>query len=171
MIEKRPIDSKRTRKLSKEHPYAGIEQEYNRYRENGKLTPKEDHLYMFFVSVSDKDGMSYYSGAKIQKYIGIGWDTFVKSMNKLSNLGLIKYEKRENHVAVQVMQVPEWEVAKHRFIEVKVEQKKENRDALLKAIAELEEQIHDNPSNIESLVSIKNRLLNDLKTYPADKRK
>ena len=121
MIEKRVIDKKRIRKIDSKHEYSGIEHEYNRYRENKRLTPKEDHLYMFFVSVSDKEGMSYYSGFKIQKYIGIGWDTFIKSMEKLSNLGLIKYEKRENHIAVQVMQVPEWEVAKHRFIEVKVE--------------------------------------------------
>jgi len=121
MNEKYPIDSKKIRHLNKSHPYSGIEHEYNRYRENKKVTPKEDHLYLFLVSVSDKNGMSYYSGKKIQKYVGIGWDTFVKAMDKLSNLGLIKYEKKEDHVAVQILQVPEWEIAKHRFIEIKVE--------------------------------------------------
>ena len=121
MNEKYPIDSKKIRHLNKSHPYSGIEHEYNRYRENKKVTSKEDHLYLFLVSVSDKNGMSYYSGKKIQKYVGIGWDTFVKAMEKLSNLGLIKYEKKEDHVAVQILQVPEWEIAKHRFIEIKVE--------------------------------------------------
>lgn len=121
MNEKYPIDNKRIRRLNKSHPFSGIEHEYNRYRENGKVTAKEDHLYLFFISVSDKNGMSYYSGKKIQKYVGIGWDTFVKSMDKLSNLGLIKYEKKEDHVAVQILQVPDWEIAKHRFVEVKIE--------------------------------------------------
>jgi hypothetical protein len=120
MNEKYPIDSKKIRHLNKTHPYSGIEHEYNRYRENGKVTPKEDHLYLFFISVSDKNGMSYYSGKKIQKYVGIGWTTFVRAMEKLSNLGLIKYEKKEDHVAVQVLQVPDWDIAKHRFVEIKI---------------------------------------------------
>ena len=121
MVEKRVIDKKKIRKIDGNHPYSGVEHEYNRYRENSRLTPKEDHLYLFFASVSDKEGMSYYSARSILKYVAIGWETFTRGMEKLSNLGLIKFEKREDHVAVQILQVPEWDVAKHRFIEVKIE--------------------------------------------------
>ena len=45
----------------------------------------------------------------------------LRPWRNFSNLGLIKYEKKEDHVAVQILQVPEWEIAKHRFIEIKVE--------------------------------------------------
>lgn len=150
MIEKRIIDNKRQRKIDKHHPYSAIEQEYNRYRENHQLTPAADHMYLFFVSVSDKEGMSYYSGAKIQKYLGIGWDRFSASLEKLVTLGLIKYEKRENHLAVQILQVPDWEIAKHRFVKIEVKnvtvQTTMTQEQYNKIMFEFETQLANDPA-------------------------
>src|ERR1035437_95207 len=131
--DKTPIEKKSIRKLNKEYNYIAIEIEYRKWMENGGVNDKEDALYKQLCLLTDKNGMAtatvrylmrttklayrYLFGGKRKgkdgKHIPVNG-----CLDSLQNKGLIKFERRgaENYLAVQILQVPKWEIAKHRFI-------------------------------------------------------
>lgn len=131
-----PIDKKSIRKLNSVFNYIAIEVEYRKWIENGGVNEKEDALYKHLCLLTDKNGMATTTVRYLIKTTRLAYRYLLGGKRKdkngntieiggcldsLQNKGLIKYEKRgaENYLAVQILQVPKWEIAKHRFITIK----------------------------------------------------
>ncbi len=135
LYDNSPIDKKSIRKLNSEFNYVAIEVEYRKWVENNGVNEKEDTLYKHLCLLTDKNGMATTTVRYLIKttklayryLLGGKWKNNKGSiiqvkgcLGSLQNKGLIKYEKRgtENYLAIQILQVPKWEIAKHRFITV-----------------------------------------------------
>ena len=131
-----PIDKKSIRKLNKQYNFVAIEVEYRKWLNGGGVTDKEDGLYKQLCLLTDKYGMATATLRYLMKttklayryILGGSWKNkkgaviqVTGCLESLQNKGLIKYERRgaEKYLAVQILQVPKWEIAKHRFITVK----------------------------------------------------
>jgi hypothetical protein len=81
MIEKRPLCPERVRKIS--GSFAFIEHRFLREGFWATLSPKELVLYVFFILVADRHGLSYYSFDKICSLLEFSLDDL--SLSRLNH--------------------------------------------------------------------------------------
>jgi hypothetical protein len=90
MIEKSPLCPERVRKIT--GSFAFIE---HRFLRDGFWTSLGQHellLYMFFVLVGDRNGLSYYSYDKICTLLQFSLDDYIVARNALIHKDLIAFD-------------------------------------------------------------------------------
>ena len=90
MIEKKPLDSQRIRRIS--GSFAFVE---HRFLRDGFWSSLEHHellLYLFLVLVSDRQGLSDYSYEKICTLLRICPDEYIVARNELIKKDLIAFD-------------------------------------------------------------------------------
>jgi hypothetical protein len=91
MILKRPLCPQRIRK-----PPAGfnwIDHRLVRDRYIEKCSHPAASLYLFLVTVSDAQGLSYYSESSLMRRLSMDRTTLVQARTNLEGIGLIAYQK------------------------------------------------------------------------------
>jgi hypothetical protein len=90
MIEKKPLDGTRVRKI--DGSFAFVE---HRFLQDGFWTSLSAHeilLYLFLVLVSDRHGLSYYSYDKICTLLRLSLDEYVMARNELIAKDLVAFD-------------------------------------------------------------------------------
>jgi hypothetical protein len=90
MMEKRPLCPERVRKIS--GSFAFIEHRFLREGFWATLSPKELVLYVFFILVADRNGLSYYSFDKICSLLEFSLDDYLMARNALIQKDLIAFD-------------------------------------------------------------------------------
>lgn len=101
MIEKSPLIADRVRKIR--GSFAFVE---HRFLRNGFWVSLNHHellLYLFFVLVADRQGLSYYSFDKICTLLAISTDEYILAKNGLIDKDLIAFD---GHL-FQVLSLPD----------------------------------------------------------------
>jgi hypothetical protein len=101
MIEKRPLCPERVRKIS--GSFAFIEHRFLREGFWATLRPQELVLYVFFILVADRNGLSYYSFDKICSLLQLSLDDYLTARNALIQNDLIAFD---GHL-FQVLSLPD----------------------------------------------------------------
>lgn len=108
MIEKKPLDPDRVRKIT--GSFAFIE---HRFLRDGFWASLDHHqllLYLFLIIVADRHGLSYYSYDKICTLIRISVDDYIVARNALIDKDLIGFDG----YLFQVLSLPDQLVAPGR---------------------------------------------------------
>jgi hypothetical protein len=100
MIEKRPLCPERVRKIT--GSFAFLEHRFLRDGFWSRLSQHELLLYVFFVLVADRNGLSYYSFDKICSLLQCSLDDYLVARNALIHKDLIAFD---GHV-FQVLALP-----------------------------------------------------------------
>lgn len=90
MIEKKPLDAQRVRKIC--GGFAFVE---HRFLQDGfwaNMNPPELLLYLFLVLVSDRQGLSYYSYDKICTLLRLSMDEYLLARNGLIAKDLLAHD-------------------------------------------------------------------------------
>jgi len=90
MIEKKPLDPDRVRKIT--GSFAFIE---HRFLRDGFWDSLDHHqllLYLFLIIVADRNGLSYYSYDKICTLLRISVDEYIVARNALIDKDLIGFD-------------------------------------------------------------------------------
>jgi len=101
MIEKHPLCPERVRKIR--GSFAFIEHRLLREGFWATLSPKELVLYVFFIWVADRNGLSYYSFDKICSLLEFSLDDYLMARNALIQKDLIAFD---GHL-FQVLSLPD----------------------------------------------------------------
>jgi len=100
MIEKKPLCSNRVRKIN--GSFAFIEHRFLRKGYWESLCHHELLLYLFLVTVSDRNGLSYYGYDKICKLLRISIEEYISARDALIDKDLIAF----NGTLFQVLALP-----------------------------------------------------------------
>ena len=100
MIEKQPLCPERLRKIT--GSFAFIEHRFLRDGFWSSLRHHELLLYVFFIGVADRNGLSYYSFDKICSLLQLSLDEYLLARNALIHKDLIAFD---GHL-VQVLSLP-----------------------------------------------------------------
>ena len=90
MIEKQPLCPERLRTIR--GSFAFIEHRFLRDGFWGSLSHQELLLYVFFILVADRNGLSYYSFDKICSLLQFSLDDYVLARNALIHKELIAFD-------------------------------------------------------------------------------
>lgn len=90
MVSKFPILEKRVRRVPRQ--FSWIDQRLVREQYINRLSHPAAALYLFLVTVSDAQGMSYYADTSIRKRLSMDSATLDKARDKLVRIGLIAWE-------------------------------------------------------------------------------
>lgn len=90
MIEKQPLCPERLRKIR--GSFAFIEHRFLRDGFWSSLSHHELLLYVFFILVADRNGLSYYSFDKICSLVELSLDDYVLARNALIHKDLIAFD-------------------------------------------------------------------------------
>lgn len=91
MTEKHPIDRQRIRTVPTK--FSWIDHRLVRDRHIEYCSHAAAALYLFLVTVSDKEGLSYYSDASLMQRLAMGHDMLLSARQNLIRLGLLTYKK------------------------------------------------------------------------------
>ena len=89
MIQKRVICPQRLRRVPKQ--FSWIDQRLVRNKHICGLSCESQGLYLFLVTVSDSQGLSFYSDKVISDYLGLDTMQLIKARSQLHEAGLIAY--------------------------------------------------------------------------------
>jgi len=90
MVSKFPILEKRVRRVPRQ--FSWVDQRLVREQYINRLSHPAAALYLFLVTVSDAQGMSYYADTSIRKRLSMDPATLDKARDKLVRIGLIAWE-------------------------------------------------------------------------------
>jgi len=89
MVEKHVICPDRLRRIPKQ--FSWVDHSLVRDKHICGLSHESLSLYLFLVTVGDADGLSYYSDAAVQRYLGMDKQTVDQARRGLYGAGLIAY--------------------------------------------------------------------------------
>jgi len=89
-VEKRVLEPGRVRRIR--GGFSWIDRRFVRDRWVDRLSSDEIALYLFLVAVADKDGLSFYSEARIAGTLKLGREDVARARGRLLELGLIAFE-------------------------------------------------------------------------------
>ncbi|MHC1729295.1 MAG: hypothetical protein AB9866_25400 [Syntrophobacteraceae bacterium] len=90
MIKKQPIYPQRIRRIPSQFSWVDHRLVRDRHIESCSLPALA--LYLFLVTVADKDGLSYYSDASVMSRLGMDAQTLFSARQNLIQTGLLAYE-------------------------------------------------------------------------------
>ncbi len=99
MTTKEPIDRQRIRKVPAK--FSWVDHRLVRDRHIEYCSHSAAALYLFLVTVSDGQGLSYYSDASLMQRLSMDHATLLSSRQNLTRIGLIAY-KNPSHTIVVV---------------------------------------------------------------------
>ena len=91
MIKKYPVSPKRVRKIPKQFSWVDHRLVREGYIE--QISHPSGILYLFLLTVSDAQGLSYYSGPTICKRLKMDQTTLNQSRDELIRLALVAYKR------------------------------------------------------------------------------
>jgi len=89
-VEKRLIDPTRVRRIRE--GFSWIDRRFVRDGWIERLERDEILLYFFLVAVADKDGLSYFSDARMSALLRIELESLRRARSRLVDLGLLAYQ-------------------------------------------------------------------------------
>jgi len=89
-VEKRVLEPRRVRRIR--DGFSWIDRRFVNDRWVERLCCEEIALYLFLVAVADKDGLSYYSEARIAGTLKVGREEVARARGRLVELGLVAFE-------------------------------------------------------------------------------
>lgn len=110
MVKKYPICPQRVRKVPSQFSWVDHRLVRERYLE--KCSHQAAALYLFLITVSDAQGLSYYSDPAISKRLSMGPNELEKAREELIHLALIAYKKPLYQVLALDQQVPSLSVSR-----------------------------------------------------------
>jgi hypothetical protein len=90
MIKKRPIHPQRIRRIPSQ--FSWVDHRLVRDRHIESCSHSALALYLFLVTVSDQDGLSYYSDASVMSRLGMDVQSLSLARQDLIGAGLVAYE-------------------------------------------------------------------------------
>ena len=90
MIKKRPIHPQRIRRIPSQ--FSWVDHRLVRDRHIESCSHSALALYLFLVTVSDQDGLSYYSDASVMSRLGMDAQILWLARQDLIRAGLVAYE-------------------------------------------------------------------------------
>ena len=91
MVKKHPICPQRIRKIPKQ--FSWVDHRLVREHHIEKLSHPAGALYLFLVTVSDAQGLSYYSDPAISQRLSMDPDILAQSRQELDRFALVAYKK------------------------------------------------------------------------------
>ncbi|MCF8131079.1 MAG: hypothetical protein K9N10_21415 [Deltaproteobacteria bacterium] len=91
MVKKHPICPQRVRKIPKQ--FSWVDHRLVREHHIEKLSHPAGILYLFLVTVSDAQGLSYYSDPAISERLSMDQEVLAQSREELIRLALLAYKK------------------------------------------------------------------------------
>jgi len=91
MIRKYLICPQRRRDIPRQ--FSWVDHRLVRHRHICRCSTEALALYLFLITVSDADGLSYYADLSVGKYLNIRLKVLLKARRELINVGLIAYEE------------------------------------------------------------------------------
>lgn len=91
MTTKHPLDPQRIRKIPAK--FSWVDHRLVRDRHIEYCSHCAAALYLFLLTVSDAQGLSYYSDASLMQRLSMDNDTLLQARQNLLRLGLIAYKK------------------------------------------------------------------------------
>jgi hypothetical protein len=91
MVTKRILCPDRLRRIPRQ--FSWVDHSLVRNQHIRGLSPDSLGLYLFLVTVSDADGLSFYSDAATQRYLSLGERRLVQARLELCTAGLIAYSR------------------------------------------------------------------------------
>jgi hypothetical protein len=91
MVSKRILCPDRLRRIPQQ--FSWVDHSLVRNKHICGLSPESLGLYLFLVTVSDADGLSFYSDAAIQRYLSLEEQRLVQARLELCTAGLIAYSR------------------------------------------------------------------------------
>ncbi|EFK05286.1 conserved hypothetical protein [delta proteobacterium NaphS2] len=91
MVRKHPICPQRIRKIPKQ--FSWVDHRLVREHHIEKLSHPAGALYLFLVTVSDAQGLSYYSDPAISERLSMAPSTLEQSREELIRAGLVAHKK------------------------------------------------------------------------------
>jgi hypothetical protein len=91
MVKKHPICPDRIRKIPKQ--FSWVDHRLVREHHIEKLSHPASALYLFLVTVSDAQGLSYYSDPTISQRLSMDREVLVQSREELTRFALLAYQK------------------------------------------------------------------------------
>ncbi len=91
MTEKRIICPERRRRVPKQ--FSWVDHRLVRDGHIRGLSHEARSLYLFLVTVSDADGLSYYADKATQRQLGMETEELKEARQELKNAGLIAYKR------------------------------------------------------------------------------
>jgi hypothetical protein len=88
-IEKRPLDPSRLRRIPSS--FSWIDRRFVRDGWIERLSRDEILVYLFLVTVADRDGLSYYSDPRLSGTLKIPLEDLGRARERLVDLGLLVY--------------------------------------------------------------------------------
>ena len=90
-MTKHPLDPQRNRKVPAQ--FSWVDHRLVRDRHIDYCSHPAAALYLFLVTVSDAQGLSYYSDASLIQRLSMAGDTLLQARQNLLRLGLVAYKK------------------------------------------------------------------------------
>lgn len=91
MVKKHPICPQRVRKIPKQ--FSWVDHRLVRDRHIEQLSHPAGALYLFLVTVSDVQGLSYYSDPAISERLSMSQNILEQSRQELTRFALVAYKK------------------------------------------------------------------------------
>lgn len=91
MIRKYLICPQRRRYVPRQ--FSWVDHRLVRHRHISRCSTEALALYLFLITVSDADGLSYYADSSVCKYLNIRLKVLLKARRELVNVNLIAYDQ------------------------------------------------------------------------------
>ncbi|MFW8601981.1 hypothetical protein ACOHYD_10950 [Desulfobacterota bacterium M19] len=104
MTTKEPIDRQRIRKVPAK--FSWVDHRLVRDRHIEYCSHSADALYLFLVTVSDGQGLSYYSDASLMQRLSMDHAALLSSRQNLIRLGLVAYKNPLHQVLALDVPLP-----------------------------------------------------------------
>lgn len=91
MLSKRPVCPERVRRVPKQ--FSWVDHRLARERRIDPCSHASAALYLFLVTVSDAQGLSYYSDASLMKRLHMDAPVLEDSRRQLIHLGLVAFDR------------------------------------------------------------------------------